>query len=589
MEEYLNYNIKKINKKHKSRRTSPRKINSSFKNNILQFSLNAINDILINNLNSSINLGMINITNNNIPKKKNQIMNNNLYINSIYDSIDYKIKGNIYKTSKENFFYLYPNMENIIRNKSSKKREIKILKFNKEILTPQNKTPVKEGTQHFYFNLIKNNNHNDSIPNNTPDNFRHSQKNNYIGDLDHKDRKMNNKTYYIYRTSTTINSKEKNKDNINSNSNTYLKKISPIKKYSLNRTNIISKENNIENQNKYINKYPKRISPNINKKKYLIKIIGNMPKKKIIYSKNKNTEKTKIVDSKRNNNAHNDLKNEENYELYNKSPNYNSLTYTNDIKKTNIKNRNVIKIQNNNYKSPKIEKNFEFSKNKNILYINNVNKNQLLLTPNRYKEARTENNINNFNNKNLNIPYNPTISNSLNKLSSRHTSPKNKDNLYIQTKSNINNDNIIKKNVNNYNTINNDNDIKNKNDYSCRKVQTFNNKGINFITLEANDYGKKNNVFNNDDNKIFKVLDNTQIITDECGSIKSSENSNKLHQYSVSNSNGTNTNQDTDYNSIKKYNNNVFANESDNNNYFSNNQMNNEYKNIEENFSFNNL
>ena len=96
---------------------------------------------------------------------------------------------------------------------------------------------------------------------------------------------------------------------------------------------------------------------------------------------------------------------------------------------------------------------------------------------------------------------------------------------------------------------------------------------------------KKNNVFDSNENSIFKVLDNTQIITpDDC---RSSTNSNKLDLFSGSNSNGTDANQDTDYNNLKKFNNNFLMNEYIDN-YHIKNENNNNYQNID-NFSFNNL
>ena len=160
MEEYFKYNPKKHkNKNNQSQLSNQKTKYTSYKDNVLQFSLNAINNILINNLNSTINIGMLNITSNNINKNNDQIMNKNLYINSLNDCIDYKIKGNIYKVSQDNFLHLYPNMNDLIANNIPKhKKELKILKFDREILAPQTKTPTKEVPQHFYFNLMKNNN-----------------------------------------------------------------------------------------------------------------------------------------------------------------------------------------------------------------------------------------------------------------------------------------------------------------------------------------------------------------------------------------------------------------------------------------------
>ena len=82
-----NYEYPRDNiKSKKSRKSSPKRKKTFINNNnILQFSLNAINNILINNLNSSVSLGFLNLINdNNIPN----ILNNNTYINSLHDTID---------------------------------------------------------------------------------------------------------------------------------------------------------------------------------------------------------------------------------------------------------------------------------------------------------------------------------------------------------------------------------------------------------------------------------------------------------------------------------------------------------------------
>ncbi len=155
MEEYLKYNLQKVKNK---KNIAKRKNKLSYKNNIIQFSLNAINNILINNLNSSTTLGMLNITNNLIAKNKNQTTNTNSYINSINDCLDYKIKGNIYKPSESFFFDLYPKIDNIVKTKKRQKKELKILKFDKEILVSQAKTPTKKISKQFCFDIIDNNN-----------------------------------------------------------------------------------------------------------------------------------------------------------------------------------------------------------------------------------------------------------------------------------------------------------------------------------------------------------------------------------------------------------------------------------------------
>ena len=147
----------------------------------------------------------------------------------------------------------------------------------------------------------------------------------------------------------------------------------------------------------------------------------------------------------------------------------------------------------------------------------------------------------------------------------------------------------------NFHTMGNyKNDINNQNKNLYKKVQTTNNDNSNKIyqtkTFLDNNKKKKNTVFENDENSIFKILDNTQIITPEdCGS---STNSNNIYQFSGSgsNSNGTNTNQDTDYNSIKKFKYSFMKED----NYYLENEHKNFLQNngnlrIEDNFSFNNL
>ena len=91
---------------------------------------------------------------------------------------------------------------------------------------------------------------------------------------------------------------------------------------------------------------------------------------------------------------------------------------------------------------------------------------------------------------------------------------------------------------------------------------------------------RKITVFDNDGNNIFKILDNTQIIGPD--DIRNSLNSNKLHHFSGSNSNENNTNQDTDYNSIKL--NNYMINEIDKDIFENKGNL---Y--ADENFSFNNF
>jgi len=552
MEEYFKYNPKKYkNKNNQSQLTSQNTKYTSYKDNVLQFSLNAINNILINNLNSTINIGMLNITNNNLHKNKNQIMNKNLYINSLNDCIDYKIKGNIYKISQDNFLHLYPNMSDLITNNLSKhKKELKILKFDREILAPQTKTPTKEVPQHFYFNLMENKNTNfDQMSNNSHSKISKKPDSNF--EIEQKTKKINNNNNCVCRVRTTINSKEKNKNinkNNNYNRNTYKKKISPVKKYIISKTNANSKENSIEKQKQNIIGNSKHNSPNSLKKELVYKTINNKPRKLIIYTKNKEKEKPKIVNSIKNNNVHRYIRTD--FDLYNKSKSNNASPKNNNNKNINFSNIEPLKT----------ERNIKYNENKKNLYLNNANKNRLLLTPNKFSKNSPKNKSNILQNKNLNIPYNPTISNNINRIS-----PKKKNNLCLQNKY-----------TNKYYTINTeiDNEKKSRNIFYKNKDNNICNE---YKTYEVyNDFSKRNNVFNNDNNNIFKILDNTQIITsDDCGSIQSSSvNSNKMHHFSGSN--GNNTNQETDYNSLKKF-----------------NDLNN-YKNIgvyesEENFSFNNL
>ena len=148
-----NYEYPRDNiKSKKSRKSSPRKNNTHINNNnILQFSLNAINNILINNLNSSVSLGFLNLTNdNNIPN----ILNNNTYINSLHDTIDYKIRGNIYKPDKK-IFINFPNLIPLITNKSYRKinrNEIKIMKLDKDITCTKNNIMIKKVDKYYYIN-----------------------------------------------------------------------------------------------------------------------------------------------------------------------------------------------------------------------------------------------------------------------------------------------------------------------------------------------------------------------------------------------------------------------------------------------------
>ena len=624
MEEYLKYNLQK-NKKYKTERKNKKKNKDSYKNNIIQFSINAINSILINNLNSSTTLGMLNIANNFNDKNKNQIINSNSYINSINDCIDYKIKGNIYKPPEEIFLNLYPKADIIINKKQKQKKELKILKFDKEILVSQAKTPTKKISKQFCFDIMDNTNNNNCRHTYINTNIYHNNfsPNNMLNE--YKTKKINkNRNFYIYRTSTTINSKEKNysqhnsSNNSNSGSNkntivnskrnrfnTYKKKISPDKKYIINRTNANSRENSIEKQkfninNKNINN--QRIkNNNINKNKLIYKTIdNNIPKRIIIYNKNKIKDKTKITNSLKNkiiNNKNNNMnKYKTNLNINKRQSKFNSLI-DNNINNNNqpgiMKNYDNISINSNN--SPKTERNTIYN-NKYVLNLNNnkINRNEILLIPNKSKNK----NNNNYNNRNLNIQYNPTISNNINinikkekeKENPKNSSPKNKINKNVYNVKDINK--IKAYNMNDFHTINNDKIIKNPNIYFSKKLKMIKNKKNKNEMLSqtqiynVNNNEMKNNVFDSGESSIFKILDNTQIImSDDC---RSSLKSNKIDNFNGSNSNGTDANQDTDYNSLKKFNNNFLMNEYTDDNYNFHNKNNNNYQNIG-NFSFNNL
>ena len=573
MDEYLKHNHKKFKRKKYYLNKSN---HFSFKNNILQFSLNAINSILINNINSSISPGIINVVNNIQNNNNNKIKNNNSYFNSINDCIDYKLKGNIYKISHNDFLNLYPNIENIISKKSLRtKKELKILKFDKQILVSQAKTPTKKISKNFYFNLMKNNNINININNNgdnrdklnSDDKYRHSKKiSEEISNKYNLKANNNKKQYYIYRTFTTINSNSKEKyleciNNINPIKKTYKKKISPNIKYTMNEINVGNKGGSKEKQN--INKNSKNI--NIVNKKYVYKIVDSKPKILNVDKKNKGKKLTNLLKNKTKNIY---KKANFNLDLNNLSSKYNSLPYNNK----NI-NRNPY-IRPNEKESPKTTRNINHNKNEKLLDTN-INRNKLLLTPNKKTLNKTENIINNnLKNKNLNIKYNPTLSDNIYKDSSKSNISKNKNNKEM---------NSNQKYLLTYRTISNDNDEENNKKYLYKKINKANKNIYNAKTFEINNFKKKNTVFGNDGNNIFKILDNTQIIASD--DIRNSLNSHKLHHFSGSNSNGNNTNQDTDYISIK--NNNYMMNELDNCNKMIYENNGNIYSN--DNFSFNNF
>ena len=550
---YNNYPHNNMRAK-KSRKLSPNKKKSFINNNnILQFSLNAINNILINNLNSSVSLGFLNLTNNEFFPKK---LNNNLYINSLYDSIDYKIRGNIYKQDKYMFMNNFPNLSGILRNNSYKNRnEIKIMKFDKEIINIKNKTPIKKLNKNYYLNLMRSNKDNS----NKYKHYKNNSENidNNIDDendenFDIKKSKINNNydKYTIYRQCATINSKDKSRQiyqNNNLNKNTFIKKISPNKMYIINKTTTNSKEKNIrENQTKLIEPKNKIVFKN----KFIYKDIkteANSPKKLIILNnkkieniiKNKNKE---ITNNKPNLIIQNKLPKQikhEHCQSYNINS-YKPILKTERNTYYNINNNSII----NNSANNKVNN----TNNKNIIIKRNTNTNMNQINKIKYLTLTNIHNSKNEKNKNLNIPYSPPNS----KLN-------NNNNIEISSKP------------------------KNKNKYVlCNHKMIINNRqNIKNVNKE-----NKNDVFNDDENSIFKVIDNTQIMTpDEFNNSKNSNsltNSNKLYQ--LNGSNGTNTNQDTDYNSIKKFNTNKFLTNED---LIKDNYYNNSGNDV--NFSFNNL
>ena len=530
------YNIQSLkNKKSNKKGNSKINKNSSFKNNIILFSFQAINSILGNNLNSSISLSMFNIINNMFEKNNNKITNNNAYINSINDCIDYKLKGNIYKNSEENFLQLYPNLENIIRNKSliklKTKKELKVLKFDREIINMKSNTPIKKISKNFYFNLMENKNINININNNSikENSILFENNNDTISiSYENKFKKLNkNRNNYIYRTSTTLNSKDKKNIEFR-NIRTFKTKISPINKYNTNKVHVKSKDKN-NNINKNIN----------NNKK-----IEYTPKKELFIIHKKNKDKSNEINlfkTKENNNINDKIKSNINLE--------------------NSKNKII-----NNNQSPKEIKYLHFRK------INLLNNNKFSMTPKNENLNITENKMINYN-KNLNIKYNPTISNS----------------ILFSEKNKLNNINYNKKKEINSFAINNfnKNKINSQNKILYKKNSTIDNNKFQIKSFKTKNHTKINSVFENDGNNIFKILDNTQIITsDECRNSISKKND--LHCLSEYNSNGSNTFQDTDYNSIK-FNNHI--NDKYKEDYYEGKENKNTYENYEKDeiFSFYNL
>ena len=545
-----NYEYPRDNiKSKKSRKSSPKRKKTFINNNnILQFSLNAINNIFINNLNSTVSLGFLNLTNDkNVPK----LLNNDIYINSLYDTIDYKIKGNIYKQDKNVFLKNFPNLINLVTNKSCRKiskHEIKIMKLDKDIINLKNKTPTKKIDKHYYFNMMQNNNINRDTNKHFKNNSENIDNNLEVQSDENRDIKKskiinNYDKYQIYRTYTTCNSEEKDKHNIinknnviNQNKIIAYKKKSPNKKYIIYKTSLNSKEKSEKEKNIKISEQKNQISFN---NKLIHKIIktNNSPKNLIIVNRNQeNLLKNKTKEILNNKNS--------NFIKVNQLPKQTKHEHCQSYNIQCFKPISINKKDSFNYTN----NNIIINNNKKIVFNRNINKlnkiKYLTLANVNKNKNKTEKNSPNKNI--INTQY-ITSNNKFNKV---EIYPKQKDKnkyvLYNQTINNSNNSQRIK-----------------------NAFYSNNNK---------NTYNKSNNkVFEDDDNNIFKVIDYTQIMTpDEFNNSKYSSNSNKLNQ--ISSSHGTNTNQDTDYNSLKKFNNNEDFGD---NNYYN--------RGSDINFSFNNM
>ena len=545
-----NYEYPRDNiKSKKSRKSSPKRKKTFINNNnILQFSLNAINNIFINNLNSTVSLGFLNLTNDkNVPK----LLNNDIYINSLYDTIDYKIKGNIYKQDKNVFLKNFPNLINLVTNKSCRKiskHEIKIMKLDKDIINLKNKTPTKKIDKHYYFNMMQNNNINRDTNKHFKNNSENIDNNLEVQSDENRDIKKskiinNYDKYQIYRTYTTCNSEEKDKHNIinknnvvNQNKIIAYKKKSPNKKYIIYKTSLNSKEKSEKEKNIKISEQKNQISFN---NKLIHKIIktNNSPKNLIIVNRNQeNLLKNKTKEILNNKNS--------NFIKVNQLPKQTKHEHCQSYNIQCFKPISINKKDSFNYTN----NNIIINNNKKIVFNRNINKlnkiKYLTLANVNKNKNKTEKNSPNKNI--INTQY-ITSNNKFNKV---EIYPKQKDkNKYVSYNQTINNSNNSQR-------------IKNA-------FYSNNNK---------NTYNKSNNkVFEDDDNNIFKVIDYTQIMTpDEFNNSKYSSNSNKLNQ--ISSSHGTNTNQDTDYNSLKKFNNNEDFGD---NNYYN--------RGSDINFSFNNM
>ena len=545
-----NYEYPRDNiKSKKSRKSSPKRKKTFINNNnILQFSLNAINNIFINNLNSTVSLGFLNLTNDkNVPK----LLNNDIYINSLYDTIDYKIKGNIYKQDKNVFLKNFPNLINLVTNKSCRKiskHEIKIMKLDKDIINLKNKTPTKKIDKHYYFNMMQNNNINRDTNKHFKNNSENIDNNLEVQSDEKRDIKKskiinNYDKYQIYRTYTTCNSEEKDKHNIinqknviNQNKIIAYKKKSPNKKYIIYKTSLNSKEKSEKEKNIKISEQKNQISFN---NKLIHKIIktNNSPKNLIIVNRNQeNLLKNKTKEILNNKNS--------NFIKVNQLPKQTKHEHCQSYNIQCFKPISINKKDSFNYTN----NNIIINNNKKIVFNRNINKlnkiKYLTLANVNKNKNKTEKNSPNKNI--INTQY-ITSNNKFNKV---EIYPKQKDkNKYVSYNQTINNSNNSQR-------------IKNA-------FYSNNNK---------NTYNKSNNkVFEDDDNNIFKVIDYTQIMTpDEFNNSKYSSNSNKLNQ--ISSSHGTNTNQDTDYNSLKKFNNNEDFGD---NNYYN--------RGSDINFSFNNM
>ena len=422
------------------------------------------------------------------------------------------------------------------------------MKLDKDIINLKNKTPTKKIDKHYYFNMMQNNNINRNTNKHFKNNSENIDNNLEVQSDENRDIKKskiinNYDKYQIYRTYTTCNSEEKDKHNIinknnviNQNKIIAYKKKSPNKKYIIYKTSLNSKEKSEKEKNIKISEQKNQISFN---NKLIHKIIktNNSPKNLIIVNRNQeNLLKNKTKEILNNKNS--------NFIKVNQLPKQTKHEHCQSYNIQCFKPISINKKDSFNYTN----NNIIINNNKKIVFNRNINKlnkiKYLTLANVNKNKNKTEKNSPN---KNITNTQYITSNNKFNKV---EIYPKQKDKnkyvLYNQTINNSNNSQRIK-----------------------NAFYSNNNK---------NTYNKSNNkVFEDDDNNIFKVIDYTQIMTpDEFNNSKYSSNSNKLNQ--ISSSHGTNTNQDTDYNSLKKFNNNEDFGD---NNYYN--------RGSDINFSFNNM